>query len=111
MPEFSLVPSPFFSPTQCATCSTHADPDGFVDLIVEIFPHGRIYMCSKCINQAGIKAGMYSKRQYDGLLGKLKATENQLHEAKAEVERLTEFEKLADALRKTEVLDSFRVDL
>lgn len=58
MPDFQRVKSPFFTPTRCATCLSHKDKDGFVDLLVDTPINGRLYMCATCLYQAGRKMGM-----------------------------------------------------
>ena len=62
MPEFQKVQVPVFSPTHCATCLNHLDPDGFVDLIAEVYGE-HLYMCASCVYTAANLLGCYSPKQ------------------------------------------------
>lgn len=74
MPDFHKVASPTFSPTRCAACSTHACPDGFIDLVASTATagfingapapakdgepvYGRLYLCAWCVRHAARMVG------------------------------------------------------
>lgn len=78
MPDFSLVQSPIFSPTSCATCMTHKDVKGFVDLLVDTPAGGRLYMCATCVERAGREVKMLSKDQAADLTKRLTDASEQI---------------------------------
>ena len=85
MPEFQHVTSPVFTPTHCATCMNHRDPDGFVDLITEL-PSGHLYLCASCTYTAGQQLGMLSPHQAEELRRTVKNAETSLAALEAALE-------------------------
>lgn len=87
MPDFAWVQSAIFSPTCCATCMTHRDPGGFVDLLVDTPAAGRLYMCATCVERAGREVHMLSRGQADDLTGRLARQQQQIAALQDELER------------------------
>lgn len=99
MPDFQFVQSPVFTPTSCATCSTHHDKKGFVDLLVDTPVGGRLYMCGTCAETAGRKLGMLSREQATDLTRRLARAQEDLAAAykSLEHEKANKSISLADA--------------
>lgn len=87
-------------PTQCATCSTHACDEGFVDLIVSLSPYGRLYMCARCVWAAARLVGCIDPQQVvikDDALEEMSAANEELA-AKLEAEKAEKYVPLADVI-------------
>lgn len=92
MPDFRFTPklgneNP--PPTQCTFCSTNQCDEGFVDLLIDHVPEGRIYACARCLWSAARLVGCIDPQQ----VAKRDAT---IAEQAAEVTRLVadlEYEK------------------
>lgn len=97
MPDFQHVRSPVFTPTHCIACMNHRDPDGFIDLLVEL-PIGHLYLCANCTYQAGQRLGMLSPHQADDLTGRLATAQQDIETLQAELaaEREDKVVSLAD---------------
>ena len=99
MPDFQFVQSPVFTPTSCATCMTHHDRKGFVDLLVDTPVNGRLYMCGSCAETAGRVFGMLSREQVADLTKRLAQAQEDLAAAykSLEKEKSNKTISLADA--------------
>lgn len=89
LPDFIPVPAPVYTPTQCATCSSQHDGEGFLDLLVDLPVSGHLYMCASCVRQAATAMGWTEPRLVAEQAGRL-------DDERAEVERLKaalEFER------------------
>lgn len=101
MPEFQRVAAPIYSPTQCISCSTHADPEGFVDLLAEqLPPYGRVYLCAGCVKQAGKQIGMLEEKQANHLRVRLTDAVQEIAvlNTKLEEERQNKFVTMSDVI-------------
>lgn len=85
MPDFQWLKAPVFTPTQCCTCSTHAHPDGFVDLLADTIS-GRLYICAGCVNQAGRQIGMLSRENAGDLTDRLADAANLVADLESQLE-------------------------
>lgn len=89
LPDFIPVSAPVYTPTQCATCSSQHDGEGFLDLLVDLPVSGHLYMCASCVRQAATAMGWTEPRLVAEQAGRL-------DDERAEVERLKaalEFER------------------
>ena len=104
MPDFQRVNAPVFTPTQCVTCMTGSDRDGFVDLLVDmVHPIGHLYMCAHCLYQAGRQVGMLDPDQAQNLTDRLVAGQNTITQIQAELDSL----KAKHLQSREEILDLF----
>lgn len=86
MPDYQWVKAPYFPPTLCRGCNTHAHPDGFVDLLAEDASGLRFYLCAGCVNTAGQKVGCLSRAQAFDLAERLSAVQDELLNVRIQLE-------------------------
>lgn len=64
MSKFSILSVPHFKPSKCANCgSCKEDGRSYIDFGLEIEFYGILYLCSLCLKEIALRAGLFNDLQ------------------------------------------------
>lgn len=86
MPHFVRIVAPVASPTQCWSCHTHKNTDGFADRGLVIQHYGHVYTCAQCARDMGRLFGMVDGEQLARALDVCREQSERINALEAELE-------------------------